>query len=51
MKTLQIATVGEEIEMIKSGIRNFPTQKLILLAYKKDKEIGTVNLMAHFSLC
>lgn len=38
-KTLQIATVGEEVEMIKNGISNFPTQKLILVAYKKDEEI------------
>ncbi len=39
MKSLQIATVGEDVERTKSGIKNFPVQKLVLIAYQKHAEI------------
>lgn len=39
MKTLQIATVGEDIERTTSGVKNFPIQKLVLIAYQKHEEI------------
>ena len=39
MKTLQVATVGEDVERTISGIRYFPAQKLVLVAYKKHEEI------------
>jgi hypothetical protein len=39
MKTLQIATVGEDVERTISGVKNFPVQKLVLIAYQKHEEI------------
>ncbi len=39
MKTLQIATVGEDIERTISGVKNFPAHKAVLIAYQRDTEI------------
>ena len=44
VKTLQIATFGQDKEGILAGIRNFPIHKLILLHYKDD-----VKLVEEFS--
>lgn len=41
MKTLQIATAGEDVERTISGIKNFPAQKLVLVAYAKHEEVCT----------
>lgn len=39
VKTLQIATFGQDKEGILAGIRNFPIHKLILLHYKDDAKL------------
>lgn len=39
MKTLQIATVGEDVERTISGIKNFPAHKVVLVAYQRDAEV------------
>jgi hypothetical protein len=38
LKTLQIATVGEESEGVLAGVRNAPANKLVLICYDRDKE-------------
>lgn len=42
VKTLQIATFGQDKEGILAGIRNFPIHKLILLHYKDDAKLVEV---------
>jgi molybdopterin converting factor small subunit len=37
-KTLQIATVGEDLEGVLAGVRNAPANKLVLICYDHDKE-------------
>jgi len=39
MKTLQIATVGEDVERSISGVKNFPAHKVVLIAYQRDAEV------------
>lgn len=39
MKTLQVATVGEDVERTISGVKNFPAHKAVLIAYQKHEEI------------
>jgi hypothetical protein len=39
MKTLQIATVGDDVERTISGVKNFPAHKVVLITYHRDAEI------------
>lgn len=41
LKTLQIATVGENTDVVLTGVRNFPAHKLALICLPKHKD--TVN--------
>jgi hypothetical protein len=40
LKTLQIATIGEDSEGVLAGVRNAPANKLVLLCYERDKEVA-----------
>ena len=37
-RTVQIATVGEDAEGVLAGLRNCPTNKLVLICYQHEKE-------------
>lgn len=37
MRTIQVATFGEEQDGIVAGIRNFPIHKLVLISYENSK--------------
>ena len=37
-KTVQIATVGEDTSGVLAGVRNAPSNKLVLICYQHDKE-------------
>jgi len=39
-RTVQIATVGEETSGVLAGVRNAPSNKLVLICYQHDKEIA-----------
>lgn len=39
-KTVQIATVGEDMEGVLSGVRNAPANKLIIICYERDKDVA-----------
>jgi hypothetical protein len=39
-KTVQIATVGEESSGVLAGVRNAPSNKLVLICYQHDKDIA-----------
>jgi len=39
-KTVQIATVGEDTSGVLAGVRNAPSNKLVLICYQHDKEIA-----------
>jgi hypothetical protein len=39
-KTVQIATVGEDASGVLAGVRNAPSNKLVLICYQRDKEIA-----------
>jgi hypothetical protein len=38
LRTLQITTVGQDTDIVLTGIRNFPTHKLALICQFEDKE-------------
>ena len=40
LKTLQIATIGEDSDGVLAGVRNAPANKLILLCYERDKDVA-----------
>ena len=39
-RTVQIATVGEETSGVLAGVRNAPSNKLVLICYQHEKEIA-----------
>lgn len=39
-KTVQIATVGEDSSGVLAGVRNAPSNKLVLICYQHDKDIA-----------
>ena len=39
-KTVQIATVGEDTSGVLAGVRNAPSNKLVLICYQHNKEIA-----------
>ncbi|HXZ90306.1 MAG TPA: DUF6293 family protein [Candidatus Dormibacteraeota bacterium] len=40
LRTLQIATVGEDSDGVLAGVRNAPTNKLVLICYERDKDVA-----------
>jgi hypothetical protein len=39
-KTVQIATVGEDSSGVLAGVRNAPSNKLVLICYQHDKDVA-----------
>jgi len=39
-KTVQIATVGDDSSGVLAGVRNAPSNKLVLICYERDKDVA-----------